>query len=69
MTTTCAQYRKSSFQFRFVRVTLKYHDYGHFILFKLYRMVWYTVNLEIFERILFSRTALKDIFAMLKIRD
>ena len=29
----------------------------------------YTVNPEVFARILFSRIALKDIFAMLKIRD
>ena len=29
----------------------------------------YTVNSGIFARILFSRIALKDIFAMLKIRD
>ena len=30
---------------------------------------FYTVNLEMFVRILFSRIALKDIFATLKIRD
>ena len=29
----------------------------------------HTVNSEIFARILFSRIALKDIFAMVKIRD
>ena len=31
--------------------------------------LWVTVNLEIFARILFSRIALKHIFATLKIRD
>ena len=29
----------------------------------------FTVNLEIFAKITFSRIVLKDIFAMLKIRD
>ena len=30
---------------------------------------WYTVNSEIFARILFSRIGLKDIFVTLKVRD
>ena len=33
------------------------------------RLIWVTVNSEIFAKILFSRIALKDIFATFKIRD